>query len=166
MSLNKIDVEVTPENEAQVIQHIRDSRALLDFLIGLAAKEKRRLPKLSPSLADFVTRFRYHAEKFPTYLPQQITVEHFDRDFNTCGTLERVSTEIKSFDRDLDDTILLLKSEYYQTARVYYRSAKSAAKEGDKDAERIAADLAEYYKRQSAESEEPTEAPAAPAPSA
>jgi len=166
MSLNKIDVEVTPESEAQVIQYVRDGRALLDFLIGLSAKEKRRLPKLGTNYVEFVNQFRNHAEKFPEYLPPPITLAHFDRDFNSCGSLERVSTEIKSFDKDLDDTILLLRSEYYQTARVYYRAVKSAAKEGDKDAERIAADLAEFYKKHGTDPDEPAAAPVPPAPSA
>lgn len=164
MSLNKIDVEVTPENEAQVIQHIQDGRALLDFLIGLSAKEKRRLPKLGSSYVEFVNRFRFHAEKFPEYLTPKVTLEHFDRDVRASETLERIATEVRSFQKDLEDTILLLRSEYYQTARVYYKAARAAAAEGDKDGERIAADLGEYYKKKSPESEEPAEVPAAPVP--
>ncbi|MCP5103332.1 MAG: hypothetical protein GY950_08135 [bacterium] len=169
MSLNKIDVEVTQENEALVGQHLNDARSVLDFLIGLSRKEKRRLPKLGVAYVDFVDRFRFHVEKFPKYLSPEITVAHFDRDVDAREALERIRTDVKSFLQDIEDTILLLKSEYYQTARVYYRATRSAAAEGDKDAERIAKDLSEYYKRHAPNSDEPAVTPETPviaAPSA
>ncbi|MCP5109142.1 MAG: hypothetical protein GY950_37525 [bacterium] len=166
MILNKIDVEVTQENESLVIQHIRDGRSVLDFLIGLPKKEKRRLPKLGSSYVEFVDRFRFHAEKFPGYLPHEVTLTHFDRDVDAQESLERISTEVKSFQKDLEDTILLLKSEYYQTARMYYKGTQTAAAEGDKDAERIAKDLSEYYRKKPSGSKEPAGTPIIPAPPA
>ena len=162
MSLNKIDVEITQENEAQVIQHVKDGRALLDFLVGLSKKEKRRLSKLGSSYVDFVDRARVHAQKFPAYLPQRVTFEMFLRDINSCNSLQRISAEVKSLARDLEDTILLMKSEYYQTARLYYKAVKDAAAEGDKDAERIANDLSEHYMRRTSDSNEPDDTPDTP----
>lgn len=162
MSLNKIDVEVTPESEAEVIQHVRDGRALLDFLIGLSKKEKRRLPKLGSSYVDFVDKTRVHSQQFPEFLPQRVTLEMFLRDLNACDSLERVSAEVKSFDKDLDDTITLLKSEYYKTARLYYKAVQNAASEGDKDAERIAKDLSAHYRKKTSEPKTPAVTPDTP----
>lgn len=155
MSLNKIDVEVTQETETQAIQGVREVRSLLGFLVGLPAKEKLRLPKLGDSYVEFVNRVRRHAQLHPDYLPQRITLEMFLRDMDACERLQRVSADVKSLDRDLDDTIMLLKSEYYQTSRLFYKAAKNAAKEGDKDAERIANDLAAHYMKRSPGEDEP-----------
>lgn len=45
---------------------------------------------------------------------------------------------------------------------MYYKATQAAAAEGDKDAERIAVDLGEYYKKKASEPEEPAEAPVSP----
>jgi hypothetical protein len=157
MSLNMIDAELTQENEDLAIQHVRDGRSLLPFLVGLPAKEIRRMPKLGDSYVEFVNRMRYHAQMFPKYFPADITLEIFNRDYDLNERLQRVSKVVKSFDKDLDDTILLLKSEFYKASRLYYSNAKTAGKAGDKDAERIAKDLSEHYMKRDAGSETPAE---------
>lgn len=157
MSLNKIDAELTQENEDLVIQYVGDARALLDFLVGLPTKEIRRMAKLGDSYVEFVNRMRYHAQKFPQYFAAGATLESFNKDYNLNERLQRISTDVTSLKKDLDDTILLLKSEFYKTSRLYYNNAKAAGKAGDKDAERIAKDLSEHYMKRDADPEPPAE---------
>jgi hypothetical protein len=142
LTFNKIDAEVTQETETQVIQGVRDVQSLLDFLIALPDDEKKRLAKSSGRYLEFIDRFRIHAGKFPNYL-QHITLEDFDKDKDARDSLRRISAELDSFNQYIKDTILVISSEMYQAARVYYKSVKAAAAEGDEDAERIAKDL--YY---------------------
>jgi len=145
MITNRIDVEVTTEKETQVIQNVKDGRAQLDFLVGLSKKEIRRTPKLGAPYLDFTNRVRAHAANFPGYMPQQITLEMFNRDFKATESLHRILAEILSFEKDLEDTLLVLKSEIYQTSRLYYKAVQAAGRAGDKDADRIATDLSAHY---------------------
>ena len=71
----------------------------------------------------------------------------FQRDLDLRDGLKELSADLKALDRDLDDTIMLVESEIYQTSRLFYKGAKASAKEGDKDAERIAKDLSNHYKK-------------------
>lgn len=157
MITNRIDVEVTAEKEAQVIQFIKDGRAQLDFLVGLSKKEIRRLAKLGAPYLDFTNRVRAHAAKFPGYLPQQVTVDMYNRDFKASESVHRILAEVKSFAKDLEDTLLVLKSEIYQTSRLYYKAVQAAGRAGDKDADRIATDLSAHYKKKIPASTEPVE---------
>jgi hypothetical protein len=157
MITNKIDVEVTAEKEAQVIQYIKDGRAQLDFLVGLSKKEIRRLAKLGSPYLDFTNRVRAHATKFPGYLPQQITLDMYNRDFRASESVHRILAEVKSFAKDLEDTLLVLKSEIYQTSRLYYKAVQASGRAGDKDADRIATDLSAHYMKKIPASIEPVE---------
>ena len=158
MFLNKIDAEITQENEDQVKQHIGGIRTVLDFLVGLPVEEKRRLAKLSFRYVEFTNKVRIYAEKFPGHLPNEVTLEMFQRDLDLRDGLRRLSAELKALDRDFDDTIMLLESEIYQTSRLFYKGVKASAKEGDKDAERISKDLSDHYKKRRLDSDESEEA--------
>ena len=147
MVLNKIDAEITQENETQVLQHIDDIRSVLGFLVGLPVEEKRRLSKLSFKYVEFTNLVRIYAEKYPGHLPNEVTLEMFQRDLDLRDGLMRVSAGLKSLDRDIDDTIMLLESEIYQTSRLFYKGVKASANEGDKDAERLAKELSDNYKK-------------------
>lgn len=147
MILNKIDAEITQENKDQVGQHISGIRAILAFLIGLPVDEKQRLTKLSFRYVEFTNLVRIYAEKYPGHLPNEVTLEMFQRDLALKDGLKRLSAELKALDRDLDDTILLVESEIYQTSRMFYKGVKASALEGDKDAERLAKELSDHYKK-------------------
>jgi hypothetical protein len=109
---------------------------------------------------EFTNKVRIYAEKFPGHLPNEVTLEMFQRDLDLRDGLGRLSAELKALDRDFDDTIMLLESEIYQTSRLFYKGLKASAQEGDKDAERIAKDLSDHYKKRRLdldESEETTD---------
>ena len=155
MILNKIDAEITQENEDQVLQHIGGIRTNLDFLVGLPAEDKKRLTKLSFRYVEFTNLVRIYAEKFPGHLPNAVTLEMFQRDLDLRDGLKRVSSELKALDRDIDDTMMLLESEIYQTSRLFYKGVKASAQEGDKDAERMAKVLSNNYRKKRLNPDEP-----------
>jgi hypothetical protein len=77
--------------------------------------------------------------------------------------LHRIYAEVNAFTERLKDTIMLVESEAYATARVLYKSVKTAAKEGAEDAEIIARDLAYHYKRTRSDKTDSDEADIEPA---
>jgi len=148
MLLNKISAEIPQEQETQVIQSIKDAKAGLDFLVDLSSVQRVRLAKLSRKYVDFVDQALLHAQANPRYFPGYVSLDEFAKDMELKNVLKRIHAEVNSFSERVKDTILLVESEAYTAARVFYKSVKAAAKEGGEDAERIAKDLAYHYKKQ------------------
>jgi hypothetical protein len=148
MQAEKLSEEISPDVEAQMIQSIKDMyEQQMPFLKDLAVKERRRMAKLSPRYADFVdTGFR-HAQTSPRFLPNFITLEEFTKDMNLRAGLRRIHEEVRILEKRLRDTIMVVDSEAYQSARLFYKSVKAAALEKEKSAEMIAKDLAYHHKK-------------------
>lgn len=147
MSLNKINAEVPQETETTIIQGIKDAKDLLTFMVDLTAKERIRLAKMSRKSVDFVDRSLLHATNYPQYVPPYLDLEEFRKDVELRKPLYRILAEVSSFQEKLRDTLLLVESEAHTIARVFYKSIKAAAKEGQEAAENIVKDLAFHYKR-------------------
>lgn len=146
MSLNKVSAVVTPEQETQVTGHITDARSILDFLLTLSSQERLRMPKLSRGRVDFVDTSLVEARTHEHYLQGCTPLAEFIKDVELKNCLHRIRAEVNAFVQRLDDTIMVVEAEAYQTARLFYKSVKAAAKEGAEDAERIAKTLSYHYK--------------------
>ena len=149
MLLNKISAEIPQEQETQVIQYVKDIKSLLPFLVGLNSKDRIRLAKLSRGHVDMVDRSFIHATQIPRYLPSFVTQEGFKKEMDLRDCLQRIGAEIDSLKEKVDDTILLVGSEAYRSARLFYKTVKAAASEGEEDAELIAKDIAYHFKKKS-----------------
>ena len=147
MKLNKISAEIPQEQETQVIQYVKDIESLLPFLIGLNSKERMRLAKLSRKRVDMVERSFIHATSIPRYLPSFVTLEGFKQEVDLRDSLQRIAAEIDSLREKIDDTIILVGSEAYRSARLFYKTIKAAASVGEEDAERIAKDISYHFKK-------------------
>jgi hypothetical protein len=155
MSLNNISAEIPQETENTIIQSIKDTKDALPFLVDLTNEERIRLAKMSRKSVDFVDKSLLHANNYPQYVPPYLDLEEFQKDVELRKPLYRIQAEVASFQEKLRDTILLVESDAHTTARVFYKSIKAAAKEGQEAAEDIAKDLAFHYKKA-----KPTEEPA------
>lgn len=154
---NKISAVITQEQETQVVQHIHDSRDLMPFLVALTSEERVRAPKMSRGKVDFLETAAVHIQAKPDYLPAYVSFEEFKKDMDLRNSLHRIRAELAALSQRIDDTILQVETEAYQASRLYYKSAKAAAKEGGEDAERISRDLAYHYKKRVSKEEEEEE---------
>ncbi|MCP4219027.1 MAG: hypothetical protein GY765_30615 [bacterium] len=145
MSLNTIDTTFPVDSEAQVVQSIEAIDASMEFLIELDIKERRRLSKMSRKALDFVKRSQTHANVKPDLLPALVSIEKFNQSVALIDTLNNIHTFFNAVGIKLKDTLLMLKSETYAIARLFYTTAKHAYKEGVKGTEPIVKDLAIQY---------------------
>jgi len=143
----KISTVLTPENESKAIQLIKDIKSTLDFLVNLDSESRVRLAKLSRGRVDFLDRSMVEAKAYPGFLPSYLTLEEFSKSMELKDGLHRIRAELSSLAEQTNDTILVVESEAYESARLYYNSVKAAAQSGKEGAERIAKELAFYYKR-------------------
>ncbi len=152
--LERFNLEVTPDIENQLIQHIREAKALLPFLVDLSIEERLRVPKLSRKNVDFLDRSLLHARSYPQYVPPYIDGTTLAKVVELKDCLYRIYGDLHYLHGIFKDTIMLVESEAYAAARVFYKSVKAAAKEGGADAEIIAKDLAYHYKKKRIDKQE------------
>lgn len=162
MVLNQFNVTVTPESEAQVIQHIKDADGLLVFLQDLSPEDRMRQAKMALSRQDFIDKTLIHAEQNPGILPQYTDFESLRKDVELIKCLERIHAQVKPFNEKMQDTIMLVRSEAYEVARAFYSAVKEAARHGVPGMEHILKDLSYHFKfRNSSTSESTTTSTAA-----
>ena len=155
MSSNEISAEVTPEVETQIIQSLREMYDQhMPFLKVINVNDRRRLSKYSRKQAEFIERSLEHARSNPSFLPSFLTLDEFQKDVNLKNSLRRIQAELKLLDERLKDTIILVSSEAYQNARLFYSTVKAAAKAKEGDAAMIAKDLAYHFKGKKSDNNE------------
>lgn len=157
MSTNKISAEIPQETENAVIQHITDVSVLLSWLISLTADARQRLVKMGHRYVDFVDKSFIRAQTNGRYLTNASTLEEFSKDVNLRDSLSRLYSEWHALGIKLKDTLLVVESEAYQAARLFYKSVKAYAAEGDPVAEQIAKELAQYHKKKHSDNNEEVE---------
>jgi len=144
---NRISAEVTPEAEDRLNQNIDGIEGDLPFLTDLTIEERMRLSKLGRKRVDFVDRGVIHIKASPQYLPPYRPLNEFLKDVALRDCLHRIHRRIKSMEKRIRDTLLLVEAEAYSATRVFYNSVQTAARGGSEDAELIAKDLAFHFKR-------------------
>lgn len=147
MQLNRISAEIPQDVEDLLVQDLEDRRKSLPFLIDLSIEERIAIPKSSRRLVDFVDTGLLQAKTHPKYLPSFVDINEFERDVKLKKSLRRIYEALNAFTDRVRDTLMVVESEAYLAARVFYKTAKAAAKEGAEDAERIVKEMAYHYKK-------------------
>jgi hypothetical protein len=145
--INKISVELTQENEDNVLQNLQGANDLLPFLIELSREERIKIPKLGRRRVDFMDRGLRYAKTNPRFVPPYLDVTEFEKDVTLRDQLYRIHDLSKKLTKKLRDSILIVESEAYEAARTFYLAAKDAAQKGEEGAEVIAKDLYFHYKK-------------------
>lgn len=154
MSTNQLSFEITPEKDTAVHQFLDGLMVELDFLVDLSIEDRKKLVKMGRKNVDFVKRSYRHAQTNPQFLPSYMSLEEYRKDVDLSEWLRKVEKKFDIVVDRLKDTAMLAEAESYQTSRLYYGSAKAAAKAGDEGAEQIGKDLAVHFKKHSTVKEE------------
>jgi hypothetical protein len=157
--INKISVELTQENEDNVLQTLQGVSDMLPFLQELTREERIEIPKLGRRRVDFMERGLRYAKTNPRIVPGYLDVAEFEKDVTLRNQLYRILDQTHKLAKKLKDSIMVVESEAYDAARTFYMYAKGAAQKGEEGAEAIARDLYFHYKRTRSNGEEEPPAP-------
>ena len=146
MPLNKINGEMTDEDVNQVLKHLDGAKNLITFLASITNEQRIEMEKKKRKPMNFIKHTQIHMGSHPEYMPATTPIPGFQRILKLLHNLRHIEVAIDSFHKDVKNTITVLETDTYALARLYYKSAKSAAKEGDHEAERIYKDLSIYFK--------------------
>ncbi len=131
----------------------------MDCLIGLPDEERIKLAKKSKRSLEFIERTLRHALYKPKYVHKIMTLERYQEIVELIKRLRRINATVTAFHQKITDTLIAAEEEAYAMARMYYKSARDAAKEGDAEAERIYQDLAYQFKTKRTSKKDEKETP-------
>jgi len=146
MPFSNINSEMTDENVEQVLKYLDDAKNLITFLASITNEQRIEMEKKKRKPMNFIKHTQIHMESHPEYMPATTPIPGFQRIQKLLHNLRHIEVAMDSFHKDVKDTITVLETDAYALARLYYKSTKSAAKEGDHDAERIYNDLSVHFK--------------------
>lgn len=122
---NRIDLVLTAEQIAGFGAALDAVEAATPFLIGLTAEDRLELAKLGPKSEGFVALALETAQLNEGLLPRDLDLADLERDRAAREALRPLYERMRQITRKLDDTMLLLGSDYYEGALSIYRALKA-----------------------------------------
>jgi hypothetical protein len=125
MASNYISGALAPQSREQILANLAEIRAQLPFMIELAGKEKRALPKMGDKSRAFVQKAMEVATQHPDYLPRSFDLEEMQRDVALFEAIYPIVMALTQLQAELDDTLVAVGSDAYTAALQVYRHAKA-----------------------------------------
>lgn len=143
MGPNRISASVTEESVQRVQQALEEIRRELPFLLQLMGADRPSLINVGENLAPFLEQAYRDAEANPDLVPPSLDMEELERDIALFNQLKRILGPVNELVELLNDTHLAAGSDAFETAIVFYKNVRMAAKLGDEDAQRMLDSLKE-----------------------
>lgn len=141
------EVSVAPDKQAAVVAVVAELEQVMDFLVGLDVKQRVRLSKMGRKNREFMERCLAHAMARGEYLGDEEKLTVFKEQTASGTWLHELDKRLSAIYARVKDTLMYVDAQSYRFARLYYDYVKSHGKNGDDDAQRIAADLAVHFKK-------------------
>jgi hypothetical protein len=130
-----------------VLQQLRDAKNALPFLINLSKEQRKKYRKMGPKSVEYVNETRAGAFQFASSLPQDFSLEEFDKDANLITQLFPLLVASEALSEALNDTILALGSDCMKEADEVYSFLKLAART-DANAKALVTNISRRFKGQ------------------
>jgi hypothetical protein len=145
---NYVSAEISQEDVADVLGHIKAIQAKLPFIIKLTIEEKRALPKMDDDRLAFVKKALNYCKNEPSICPPYVNLAEFERDLNLSSNLSQLSKEMGRLAEMISDTRIAASTDAYLAALSLYNASKQAAKMGIPGTKSIVDDLAKQFATQ------------------
>ncbi len=147
MSINKIDLDITPEKETAVETLVQSLETEMALLATVSVEQKRRMSKMGRSNLDFVERGLQYMKNNAAYITPNISIDAHERDFKLFKWLREVEKRLELVLGKINDSAFLAESDVYKNTLLFYRTVNGVGKAGDGVAQSIARDLGAQYRR-------------------
>ncbi|MGC9400490.1 MAG: hypothetical protein ACP5HM_15325 [Anaerolineae bacterium] len=141
MVANRIQAEITQEDQQAVLDILAEIRERLPFLLNLTAEERQALPKMGEKSRAFVDEALALVREDPDLLPADFEVEELEKDIALYDRLQPILFAVLQLEDLLLSTTVAASSDAYSAALAIYERAQEAGK-----GETLAACLAEIEK--------------------
>ena len=144
---NLIDVNLSPEAKAPVMEAIGATKLAMPFLIKLSDDDRRSMQMMDDGRKPFVEKCIDYASRNESLDPGSGLLELAPNDVSLYSFLSTVENELKQMLEMVHDTKQVAGSEAYQVARIVYMKAKMNVKMGIPGSQAIVDELSKLYKQ-------------------
>jgi hypothetical protein len=131
-------------SEAQ--RKIEETITLLSpYLIALTPEDMKEMPKMGEKTVGFVDKAYDYAKQNPELVPPYLKMADFTADYADAHNLRIIHSMITQLEQGIDGIEIAAGSEAYQTALVFYHSAKTAASQNIPGANAIYEELKKRF---------------------
>ncbi len=143
MGPNRISASVDEASIQRVQLALDDIRRELPFLLQLIGADRPSLINVGENLAPFLDQAFRDADANPDLVPPSLDMEELKRDVDLFNQLKRLLGPMQELLDLMNDTHLAAGSDAFETAIVFYKNVRMAAKLGDPKAQQMLDDLKE-----------------------
>jgi hypothetical protein len=140
-----MSLEITSENQNQIMEMIRAIEERLIGLIGLTEDERSTFVRLGDKNLAHVQKALGYAEQNPHLIPNYIQINEWRRDLQTVTALTELLRHLNQLTQKLEDSLRLAGDEAYGAASAFYKSVMAADQSGIPGAKAIYNDLAARF---------------------
>ena len=159
MKANKHNQAIPPEILDQAQAKIVEVATLLKpYLLALTTTEKQELPKMGPKTLNFVEKSHEYAHENPNLVPPYLEMGEFDTDFADAHGLWKLYNHVRQLQDGIADTQMTAGSEAFQSALIFYNSAKVATSQSIPGAKAVYEELKRRFPRGKRQQDDPGEA--------
>ena len=151
MTSNYISGELTSQNRDKILADLAEIRARLPFIIEVASKLKRSMPKMGDKSRAFVHKAMEVAIQHSDYLPRSFDLEEMQRDVALFEAMYPIAMELNQLQTEIDDTLVAVGSDAYSAALQVYRHVKAHGEGNGLDA--LVNDMGQRFSRKSRKTE-------------
>jgi len=160
MKSNKHSKSIPANVIEQAKAHIEDAAELLKpYLVALTPTERQEIPKMGPKTLNFVEKAHEYAHDNPNLVPNYLEIGEFDTDFADAHGLWTLYNRTLQLTEGISDTQMTAGSEAFQSALVFYNSAKIASSQGISGAQAVYEELKRRFPGKKRNTEETAQNP-------
>lgn len=122
---NKMDAVLSDEDRDRALNHLRQARDLLPFLIDMTPDERQTTFKMGEKGRPFVEGSLAIVEQDDSFMPRSFDKTEMHRDHEFFVAMEPVFVQITRLYEAVSDTRMLAGSDLIMAALEVYRNAKN-----------------------------------------
>ncbi|WP_024771871.1 MULTISPECIES: hypothetical protein [Aquimarina] len=145
---NLISVTFTEDELNKLTQGIDTIKeVLLGKTVNLTPEQRTQYGRIANQNKLIVDKAKNYMEQHPTWIPNFLDKEEFDRDYTTRKQIESHVQKLEYLAQQLIDTKTLLDHDNYSNALSFYRMMRYLAGENEPGAKPVYEDMKVLFKR-------------------
>jgi len=144
---NLISAEISERAMNDILNKLSEVSNLLagTLIFNLTGQDRLEMYKLGDKSQAFVEKSLEYASTNPTLVPSYLNLPEAKKDLKLFQDLGRISKQVSTLQRAVEDTMMVAGSEAYDGGLVFYASVKGASRVNVPGSEAISDDLQKRY---------------------
>lgn len=142
---NLVSLKIEQQTVDKILQKLAECKDLLPGLITLSPEQRQACPKMGDASRPLVEKVRDFSVTNPKLIPPYMDLEEFKIDVSDEAYLHVLESAVEQLYDAISDTRMVVGSEAYMSALMFYNAAKDAARHNVQGAKAVVEDLKKRF---------------------